>query len=283
MYPTLLIDCPDQPGIVQAVTRFLYEAGVNIVRLDQHASEPVGGHYFMRLEFATANQSKTEAHMAEFQTKVAQHYAMRWQLYWPEPKPKVAVLCSKTSHTLLEILHLNSQGKLGGVVTKVISNHETLRELVESYNLPFHHVPIDKTSESKQASEAQILKLTEGDDLLVMARYMQILTDEFVSHWPLKIINIHHSFLPAFVGADPYRQAFDKGVKLIGATAHYATAELDQGPIIEQDVARFSHRESLSELRNLGQDVERAVLARAVRWHLERRIIVHHNKTIVFR
>ena len=226
----LLITCEDRPGIVQAVSSFLYHQGANITALDQYATEAQGGQYFMRVEF--------------------------------------------------ELLWRHSRGSMPWEITQVISNHETLRDKVERFGIPFHVVPVDK--DNKVEAYAKIDEMMQGNDLLVLARYMQILSEDFVEKWPQKIINIHHSFLPAFVGANPYKQAYEKGVKLIGATAHYVTADLDQGPIIEQDVERVSHDYSIEQLRELGEDVERNVLARAVRWHLEDRVIVDGNKTIVF-
>jgi formyltetrahydrofolate deformylase len=196
------------------------------------------------------------------------------------PAKKMGILVSKYDHALLELLWRWSRGLLPCEITHVVSNHEDLREEVERFGVPFTVVKV--TKENKPQAEAQINELMAGNDVLVLARYMQILSSDFVDRWPMKIINIHHSFLPAFVGADPYRQAYDKGVKLIGATAHYVTADLDQGPIIEQAVERVNHRYSVADLRELGEDVERNVLTRAVRWHLEDRVIVHGNKTIVF-
>ena len=206
--------------------------------------------------------------------------AMTWQLTAVSDVKKVGILVSKYDHALLELLWRHARGLLPCDITHVVSNHEDLRDSVEGFGIPFTVVKV--TKENKAEAEAQIHELMAGNDLLILARYMQILSSDFVSKWPMKVINIHHSFLPAFVGADPYRQAYDKGVKLIGATAHYVTAELDQGPIIEQDVERVSHRYSVADLRELGEDVERNVLSRAVRWHLEDRVIVHGNKTIVF-
>ena len=205
---------------------------------------------------------------------------MDWHLSYASDRKKVAVLVSKYDHALLELLWRWSRGGLPCDITAVISNHEDLREAVEGFKVPFHVVKV--TKDNKIEAEAHVQALLQGNDLVVLARYMQILSADFVHQWPHKIINIHHSFLPAFVGANPYQQAYDKGVKLIGATAHYVTADLDQGPIIEQAVERVSHGDDVETLRELGEDVERNVLARAVRWHLEDRVIVHGNKTIVF-
>lgn len=277
----LLITCADRSGIVQAVSGFLYHQGANITALDQYATEAQGGTYFMRVEFEV-NQlhERRETLKQAFEDTVATRYAMTWQLTAVSDVKKVGILVSKYDHALLELLWRHARGLLPCEITHVVSNHEDLRESVEGFNIPFTVVKVSK--ENKAEAEAQIHEIMAGNDLLILARYMQILSSDFVSKWPMKVINIHHSFLPAFVGADPYRQAYDKGVKLIGATAHYVTAELDQGPIIEQDVERVSHRYSVADLRELGEDVERNVLSRAVRWHLEDRVIVHGNKTIVF-
>ena len=205
---------------------------------------------------------------------------MQWRLALVSDVKKVGVLVSKVDHALLELLWRHARGGLPCEITKVVSNHEDLRESVENFGIPFEVVPVNK--DNKREAYAKIDELMQGNDLLVLARYMQILDEDFVAKWEMKVINIHHSFLPAFVGANPYKQAHEKGVKLIGATAHYVTADLDQGPIIEQDVERVSHDFTVEQLRDLGQDVERNVLARAVKWHLEDRIIVDGNKTVVF-
>lgn len=277
----LLITCEDKPGIVQAVSSFLYHQGANITALDQYATEAQGGRYFMRVEFELDHlESRKETLLQMFGTNVAERYEMQWRLASVGELKKVGILVSKVDHALLELLWRHARGTLPCEITHVVSNHETLRNSVEQFGIPF--TVINVTKENKVEAEAEIHDLMQGNDLLVLARYMQILSEDFVSKWPMQVINIHHSFLPAFVGANPYKQAHEKGVKLIGATAHYVTADLDQGPIIEQDVERVSHKYNVEELRELGQDVERNVLARAVRWHLEDRIIVDGNKTVVF-
>lgn len=277
----LLITCPDKAGIVSAVSNFLYNHGANITALDQYSTAPEGGTYFMRLEFQTPHLDLSKQVLAQtFEEAVAKRYNMTWQLSYADDVKKMAILVSKYDHALLELLWRWSRGGLPCQISAVISNHADLKEAVEGFNVPFHVVQV--TKDNKQEAEAQIQALLKDNDLVVLARYMQILSADFVSQWPHKIINIHHSFLPAFVGANPYQQAYDKGVKLIGATAHYVTADLDQGPIIEQAVERVSHGDNVETLRELGEDVERNVLARAVRWHLEDRVIVHGNKTIVF-
>lgn len=277
----LLITCEDRPGIVQAVSSFLYHQGANITALDQYATEAQGGQYFMRVEFELEHlATRLDTLSSTFGKNVAEKYAMEWKLNSVSDVKKVGILVSKVDHALLELLWRHSRGSMPCEITQVISNHETLRDKVERFGIPFHVVPVDK--DNKIEAYAKIDEMMQGNDLLVLARYMQILSEDFVEKWPQKIINIHHSFLPAFVGANPYKQAHEKGVKLIGATAHYVTADLDQGPIIEQDVERVSHDYSIEQLRELGEDVERNVLARAVRWHLEDRVIVDGNKTIVF-
>ena len=269
----LLITCEDKPGIVQAVS--------NITALDQYATEAQGGRYFMRVEFELDNlQSRKESLTHTFASNVAERYNMHWRLALVSDVKKVGVLVSKVDHALLELLWRHARGGLPCEITTVVSNHEDLRESVENFGIPFVVVPVNK--DNKEEAYAKIDEIMQGNDLLVLARYMQILSESFVSKWEMKIINIHHSFLPAFVGANPYKQAYEKGVKLIGATAHYVTADLDQGPIIEQDVERVNHDFTVDQLRELGQDVERNVLARAVKWHLEDRIIVDGNKTVVF-
>lgn len=277
----LLITCDDRSGIVQAVSSFLYHQGANITDLHQYATEATGGRYFMRVEFELEDLAhRRPALLDTFAKNIAEKYAMQWRLSCVADLKKVAILVSKVDHALLELLWRHSRGSLPCEITHVVSNHDDLRESVENFNIPFTVIPINK--ENKRESYQQIDDLLQGNDLLVLARYMQILDEQFVDRWTMKIINIHHSFLPAFVGANPYKQAYDKGVKLIGATAHYVTAELDQGPIIEQGVERVSHNYSVEQLRELGEDVERNVLARAVKWHLEDRIIVDGNKTVVF-
>ena len=278
---TLLIKCRDQAGIVQAVSEFIHRYGGNIITLDQYSTAHEGGQYFMRLEFALSGLSEIiDNFEASFGHTVSKRHNMTWHLHDNAIQTKVGILVSKFDHALLDLLWRHQRGLLDCEITSVVSNHEDLRQAVENFGITFHYVPV--TKDNKAEAEAQIHKLMAGNDLLVLARYMQILSSDFVKRWPMQIINIHHSFLPAFVGADPYRQAYDKGVKLIGATAHYVTAELDQGPIIEQDVHRVTHRQGVIELRAIGRDIERNVLARAVNWHVQNRVIVTGNKTVVF-
>ncbi|MFI4937527.1 MAG: formyltetrahydrofolate deformylase [Candidatus Berkiellales bacterium] len=278
----LLITCPDRPGIIAAVSTFLKDHGANITDLDQHSSDPEGGTLFMRLAFQTPHLDISDKKLEQrFLQDVANPFKMEWQLHYAAQFKRIAIFVSKYDHALLEILWRWSRQELPLNIPFIISNHPDLANAAAHFNVPFHYVPI--TQETKKEAENKILALCEGKvDGIILARYMQILSEDFVSRYPNKIINIHHSFLPAFVGANPYQQAYDKGVKLIGATAHYVTQELDMGPIIAQDVVHVTHRLSADNLRELGQEIERKVLARAVKAHAEDKIIVNGNKTIVF-
>ncbi|WP_263284471.1 formyltetrahydrofolate deformylase [Alcanivorax limicola] len=278
----LLITCPDQPGIISAVSTFLYHHGANITDFDQHASDPDSGTFFLRMEFQTPGlDCSWDTLKNAFESRVARQYGMDWQLTLAAQKKRMAIMVSRHDHALMELLWRTMGGDLPATISMVISNHDDLRGEVERFGIPYHHIPV--TADNKAEAEQQALSLLEGQaDLVVLARYMQILSPAFVAQHPHRIINIHHSFLPAFVGANPYQQAWERGVKLIGATSHYVTDDLDQGPIIEQNVARVSHRHGPADLKALGQDVERSVLLRAVRWHLEDRVIVDGNKTVVF-
>lgn len=278
----LLIKCPDRPGIVAAISGFLFAHGANITDLDQHSSDDEPGTYFMRLEFQTQRVDlPLIALRSAFERELAAPFALEWSLASAAARKKVSILVSRHDHAMLELLWEWKRGDLPCEITQVISNHADLREAVEPFGVPFHHVPNQPATRAE--AEARMLELLAGRaDLLVLARYMQIVSPQLVSRFPNRIINVHHSFLPAFAGADPYRQAYERGVKLVGATAHYVTAELDAGPIIEQDVGRVSHRLAVEDLRRLGRDLERRVVARAVRWHCEDRVIVHGNKTVVF-
>ena len=278
----LLISCPDRPGIVAAVSQFLYAHGANILDAQQHSSDPGGGTFFMRMVFRLEDLALTRAQFERaFAEVVASKFEMAWRLAYAEPEKRMAILVSKAEHCLLELLWRCRSDGWPVEVAMVVSNHETLRGLVEREGVPFHHLPV--TPETKLEQEAALLALLEGQvELVVLARYMQILSRRVVARYPDRIINIHHSFLPAFVGANPYRRAYERGVKLIGATAHYVTEALDEGPIIEQDVRRVSHRDSPADLVAAGREVERAVLARAVKAHLEDRVLGFENKTIVF-
>jgi formyltetrahydrofolate deformylase len=278
----LLIKCPDRPGIVSAISTFLFGHGANIIDLDQHSTDDVPGWYFMRLDLQTEGLDvPLDALRREFERVLAQPFAMSWRLESAAARKRVAVLVSRHDHAMMELLWEWRRGDLACDLSMVVSNHPDLREAVQSFGVPFHHVPNGR--DRRAQAEAAMIRLLEGEaDLVVLARYMQIVSPEFLRRFPDRVINIHHSFLPAFIGADPYRQAWDRGVKIVGATAHYVTADLDAGPIIEQDVGRVSHRHDVEDLTRIGRDLERRVLARAVKWHVEDRVIVHGNKTVVF-
>jgi formyltetrahydrofolate deformylase len=279
----LRITCPDRPGIVSAVTTFLYTHGANIIDLDQHSTDPEGGAFFMRLEFSTPylDMSRTALETA-FGDVVGARFSMHWRLSYSDVPKRVALFVSRHDHCLMEILWRFARHELPCEISMVVSNHDDLRGSVENFGVPFHHVPVG--DDGMAPAEARMAELLgDNTDLIILARYMRVLSSEFLAPYENRVINIHHSFLPAFVGADPYRQAHERGVKLIGATAHYVTPELDGGPIIEQDTARVTHRFSVADLKNTGSDLERNVLARAVKWHLQDRVIVYGNKTVVFR
>lgn len=278
----LLIACPDRPGIIAKVTTFLKDNQANITDLDQHSTDPQGGTLFMRLEFQSDDLNKLRKQFeSTFENDVAKSFNMDWQVHYASNLKRMAVFVSKYDHAFLEILWRWSRQELPITIPFIISNHPDLKNAADHFNVPYHHISV--TPQNKIEAEEKILSLCKGKvDGIILARYMQILSENFVAHFPNKIINIHHSFLPAFKGANPYQQAYDKGVKLIGATAHYVTQELDMGPIITQDVVRVSHRLNADKLRDLGRDIERTVLARAVKSHVEDRIIVDGNKTVVF-
>ncbi len=274
----LLIACDDQPGIVAAVAGVLAQHGANIISLDQHSTDSEGGRFFQRtvihLDGLSAARPALEADIAG----VAERFGMEWSLHDVARRKRVAIFVSKYDHCLMELLWRTQRGQLDIDITMVVSNHPDLAEAVRSFGVPFVHIP----SGDKAAMEERQLELLRGNvDLVVLARYMQILTDDFITRLEAPVINIHHSFLPAFIGANPDARAKERGVKLIGATAHYATADLDEGPIIEQDVTRVTHSESAAELQSRGADVERLVLARAVQWHAEDRVIVHGKSTVI--
>ncbi|TAK78184.1 MAG: formyltetrahydrofolate deformylase [Dehalococcoidia bacterium] len=282
----LLVQCPDRPGIVAAVSRFLFEHGANIVQADQYSTAFEGngaGRFFLRVEFETAGLDlPADTLAARFAAEVGTPFAMEWRLSG-DHRPRVAMMASRTDHCLLELLWRWRRDELAVDIPLVISNHEALRADVEAFGIPYHALPVTNATKAQQEAAIRTLLRDAEVDLVVLARYMQVLSADFVAEYPARIINIHHSFLPAFAGADPYGRAFERGVKIIGATAHYATHELDEGPIIEQDVVRVTHRDARDDLVRLGREVERSVLARAVQWHIEDRVFVHGNKTVVFR
>jgi formyltetrahydrofolate deformylase len=278
----LLVSCRDRHGIVAAVSGFLTESGANITSSDQHSTDPEGGTFFMCMEFRLEGLEDRRAELEQaFDASVAEPFEMDWRFAYLSDRKRIALLASRDEHCLLDLLWRWRRGELPGRIVAVISNHGDHAEDVTGFGVPYHHVPI--TPSTKDEAEEQMLRLLSGKaDLVVLARYMQILSADFLERLEAPVINIHHSFLPAFVGADPYRKARERGVKLIGATAHYVTEQLDAGPIIEQDVFRVTHRNSVDELERIGRDLERLVLARAVEWHLDDRVLVHENRTIVF-
>jgi formyltetrahydrofolate deformylase len=278
----LLIWCADRPGIVAAVSAFLAGRGANITTSDQHSSDPRDGRFFMRMEFLLADLEREAGKFeAAFEREVAGRFAMQWRIAYPGRRKRVAILVSHEAHCVLELLSRWRRDELDADIVGVIGNHRVLEDEVLAQGVEFAHVPTPKGG--RELAEGELLGLLAGHcDVVVLARYMQILTGDFLDRLGVPVINIHHSFLPAFPGAAPYRRAHERGVKIIGATAHYVTEELDDGPIIEQDVARVSHRATVADFVRTGADIERAVLARAVRWHLEDRILVHEKKTVVF-
>ncbi|GGN52519.1 formyltetrahydrofolate deformylase [Oceanobacillus indicireducens] len=278
----LLIRCPDQPGIVATVSQFLYEHGANIVTSDQYTLDPEGGQFFMRIEFDCPGLRDKKADLEKDFTPIAEKFNMHYDVRYVHELKNVAIFASKEPHCLLELLWEWESGDLMANIAVVVSNHEVVRDMVESRGIPFHYIPANRDIRSQaEAQQKEILEQYDVD-LVILARYMQILTPDFVEEYKNQIINIHHSFLPAFIGANPYERAFNRGVKMIGATSHYVTNDLDEGPIIEQDIGRVDHRDDVAAMKKIGQAIERSVLARAVKWHLEDRIIVHGNKTIVF-
>jgi formyltetrahydrofolate deformylase len=277
----LLISCPDGPGIVAAVSRFLFEQGANIVSSDQHSTHPERGTFFMRSAFYLPSIDEDRDAFESAFGALAERFGMQWRIAYARDRRRVALMASREDHCLLDLLWRNRRGELEMDVLCVISNHEQLREEVGALGVPFVHIPVSR--ETKAAAEQAALDELGGRaELLVLARYMQILSAEFLARVGCRVINIHHSFLPAFAGAEPYRHAYERGVKLIGATAHYVTETLDEGPIIEQDVQRVGHRYTVEDLQRVGRDLERVVLARAVRNELDDRVLVHEGRTIVF-
>ncbi len=278
----LLVSCVDRPGIVAALSRFVAARGANILQSDQHTTDPEGGQFFMRTEFKLDGlEEQGPEFEAAFAAEVAEPFAMEWDMRYASHRKRVAILVSRYDHCLAELLWRWRRGELYADIPLVVSNHAEMEREAARFDVRFEHVSV--TPDTKPEAERALLGLLAGSfDLIVLARYMQILSPSFLEAARTPIINIHHSFLPAFAGANPYARAYERGVKLIGATAHYVTDELDAGPIIEQDVARVSHRENVEALERAGADIERVVLLRAVRWHLEDRVLAHGNRTIVF-
>lgn len=282
----LLVSCPDSKGEVASIADFVYRHGGNILHADEHADEE-SGLFLMRVEFDPKDFDidLSQSDLADFGrhfTPVADKFQMKWRLAQSSHRPRMIILVSKYDHCLVDLLYRHQSGELACEIPLIISNHADNQAVADFYKIPYEVVTV--TKENKQVAESKIQSLIDKHkpDFMVLARYMQILSNEFVNRYPRRIINIHHSFLPAFVGARPYHQAFERGVKLIGATSHYVTEILDDGPIIEQDVVRVSHRDTVEDLIRKGRDLEKVVLSRAVRSHVENRVLVYGNKTVVF-
>jgi formyltetrahydrofolate deformylase len=277
----LLASCPDREGIVAAVTRFIADRHGNIVDLEQHVAREEAS-FFMRLEFELDGFAVPPEAFADAFVPVAREFSMTWDLRLSARRPRMALFVTREAHCVYDILGRHQSGEWAVDIPVVVANNETLRPVAERFGIPFHVFPI--TAETKAAQESRELELlrSHGIDFIVLARYMQIVSADFIGHYPNRIINIHHSFLPAFAGAKPYHAAHERGVKIIGATSHYVTAELDRGPILEQDVIRVSHKDSVEDMIRKGRDNEKVVLARAIRAHLDHRILVHGNRTVVF-
>lgn len=277
----LLISCPDQKGITAAVTAFVFENGGNIIDANQHIDEQTNT-FFMRIEWSLAGFKVPQGKIADVFKTVAKGFGMTWHLYFSGDKPRVAIFVSQHLHCLYDLLLRHKAGQLPCDIPLIISNHPEARPVAKEFGIKFALIPVDAKNKKKPEKKQVGLLLKERIELVVLARYHQILSADFVSRFPNQIINIHHSFLPAFVGKSPYDQAYQKGVKIIGATSHFVIAKLDQGPIIEQDTVRISHRDSIGDLKRKGQDLEKIVLSRAVRWYLQRKILTYGNKTVVF-
>jgi formyltetrahydrofolate deformylase len=275
----LLIDCPDQRGIVAAVSDFLYRLGGNILHADQHKDAALN-LFFMRVEWELEGFSLPLERFGAAFGPLAERFSMKWRLARSTARPRLALMVSKYDHCLADLLYRWRCGELRCEVALVIGNHADAEPLAAFHRVPFHHIPVPDKAQAETAELALLQK--ERVELVVLARYMRVLSERFVAEYRERIINVHHSFLPAFVGARPYHQAYERGVKLIGATSHYVTEKLDDGPIIEQATMRISHRDQLEDLQQKGRELEKAVLSRAVRWHIENRILVYGNKTVIF-
>ena len=282
MTAIILVHCPDQPGIVARVTEFIYSNKGNIISLEQHVDHSAD-RFFMRLKWDLDNFMIPREKISDyFQTLIASPYQMSFELYFSEARPRMAIFVSKMSHCLYDILSRWESGDWNVEIPVIISNHADMQPIAERFGIPYHCLHV--TKENKAEQEARQLELLQeaGVDFVVLARYMQVLSPEFLSRYPNKVINIHHSFLPAFAGAKPYHAAYERGVKIIGATCHYVTSELDAGPIIEQDVIRVSHKDSLDTFIRKGKDLEKIVLSRGVFLHIQRKLLVYNNRTVVF-
>jgi len=277
----LLISCPDRKGLVATVSDFVFRHNGNILHTDEHTDGELG-RFLMRVEWDSDGFGLAPQNFAKAFAPIAERFEMQWRVAQSNERPRMAIFVSKYDHCLADLLYRQQSGELACEIPLIVSNHPDCKKLAEFYGIPYVVIPV--TRDSKQHAEAEQLRLLREHkiDLIVLARYMQVLSTEFIREYPSRIINIHHSFLPAFIGAKPYHQAFERGVKLIGATSHYVTEVLDDGPIIEQDVARISHRDALDDLLQKGRDLEKVVLSRGVRWHLENRVLLYGNKTVVF-
>ncbi len=277
----LLISCPDQKGITAAITSFISNNNGNIVHADQHIDEQ-SNTFFMRLEWSLEGFKIPNDQISQNFDPIAQKFGMTWELSFTKKRSRVAIFVSKHLHCLQDLLIRHKAGQLNCTIAVIISNHPDARPLAQEFGIRFEEFPVVKENKTEQEQrQIQILK-QEHVEVIILARYHQILTSAFVRQFPNRIINIHHSFLPAFIGGSPYLQAYQKGVKIIGATSHYVIEELDAGPIIEQDIVRISHRDALEDLVRKGEDLEKSVLSRAVRWHLQKKILCYANKTVVF-
>jgi formyltetrahydrofolate deformylase len=280
-YATLLVSCPDRPGLVAALAQLLYGHGANILDADQH-TDPTAAMFFQRIRFDLSHLHTDRIGLERAIAEVAERFRMTWRVSYQAERKRMAIFVSRYDHCLYDLLLRHRAGELHCDIPFVVSNHPDLEPVARQFGIPYHVFAIDRRNKAEQEKAEVELLETHRIDLVVLARYMQILSGGFIERFPSRIINIHHSFLPAFQGGKPYHQARERGVKLIGATAHYATTDLDEGPIIEQDVVRTSHRDTVDDLIRKGRDLERTALGRAVRWHLEDRVLVYHNKTVVF-
>jgi formyltetrahydrofolate deformylase len=277
----LLVSCPDRKGLVAAIANFLYSHNANILHADQH-QDKVAGLFLMRVEWDLAGFELGIHRFEEAFAPIAAQHEMTWRLALSSVKPRMAIFVSKFDHALADLLYRHHAGELYCDIPLIVSNHPDTHWLAEAYKIPFVHMAVTKDNKAEAEQQQLALMAAHHVDFIVLARYMQVLSPEFIRQWENRVINIHHSFLPAFHGAKPYQRAFERGVKLIGATSHYVTEVLDDGPIIEQDVVRISHRDDLDDLVQKGADLEKVVLSRAVRWHIDNRILVYGNKTVVF-
>tara|TARA_R110000744_G_scaffold63845_3_gene131306 strand:+ start:871 stop:1719 length:849 start_codon:yes stop_codon:yes gene_type:complete len=278
---TVLINCPDQSGIIRSVTTFIHQQKGNVVYLDQHVDKQAGV-FFMRLKSEFVQEIDLDAFKEDFEQKLAKAFNMEWDAYTDEYKPKMAIFVSKYNHCLYDLLSRFNSGELSVEIPFILSNHTDLEYVAKQFNIPYFHIPVTKENKA-EAEDKQLELLKKHDvDFIVLARYMQIVSPKVIDVYPQKIINIHHSFLPAFAGAKPYHAAFERGVKIIGATSHYVTEDLDAGPIIEQDVTTVSHTHSVKDFIAKGRDLERIVLSRAVQLHVARKTMVYNNKTVIF-